>query len=80
MHLHCKQVIKNHRTRKWRPHSGNFISSILEVVQFLAVNKLALRGDYSTEKKSERGFKTSLFKFIIKKVNIIQEYLNKKCY
>lgn len=44
-----------------------YIKSIIEAVQFLVVNELALRGSYVIEEQSERGLFQKMFEYTIKK-------------
>lgn len=44
-----------------------YVRSIAEIVQFLAVNELALRGNYSLDQEKETGLFINLFEFTLKK-------------
>ena len=44
-----------------------YVRSIAEIVQFLAVNELALRGDYDLQNQEEKGLFINLFNFTASK-------------
>jgi hypothetical protein len=44
-----------------------YIKSIAEIIQFLAINELALRGTYEAEEHAEQSLFSNLFKFTLKK-------------
>ena len=50
-----------------------YVKSIAEVIQFLAVNELALRGSYVMEEEKERGLFISLFNYTLKKDKVLEE-------
>lgn len=50
-----------------------YIKSIIEVIQFLAVNELAFRGNYELDEEKEKGLFQSLFEYTIKKDPILKE-------
>ena len=49
-----------------------YIKSIAEVIQFLVVNELSLRGTFCTEMEKERNLFTNLFEYTMKKDNKLQ--------
>lgn len=50
-----------------------YIKSIVEVIQFLAVNELAFRGDYEIDEHVENGLFFKLFEFTMKKDKTLAE-------
>ncbi|KAH0816091.1 hypothetical protein GEV33_006700 [Tenebrio molitor] len=50
-----------------------YIKSIAEIIQFLAINELALRGAYEAEEHAERSLFSNLFKFTLKKDTLLSE-------
>jgi hypothetical protein len=46
-----------------------YIKSIAEIIQFLAINELVLRGTYEAEEHAERSLFSNLFKFTLKKIH-----------
>ncbi|XP_057662275.1 uncharacterized protein LOC130897444 [Diorhabda carinulata] len=52
-----------------------YVESIAEIIQFLTVNELALRGNYDIEHEQERGLFLNLFKYTIKKDEKLAECL-----
>ena len=46
-----------------------YVHSIAEIVQFLAVNELAFRGDYDLQNQEEKGLFINLFNFTASKVS-----------
>jgi hypothetical protein len=50
-----------------------YIKSIAEIIQFLAINELVLRGTYEAEEHAERSLFSNLFKFTLKKDTLLSE-------
>lgn len=50
-----------------------YVKSIVEVIQFLVVNELSLRGNYVIEEATERGLFTKLFEYTMKKDKTLAE-------
>ncbi|CAH0384780.1 unnamed protein product [Bemisia tabaci] len=53
-----------------------YVKSIIEVVQFLVVNELALRGNYNLDEHVEQGLFENLFEFTIRKYEKLAEICN----
>ncbi|XP_031329369.1 zinc finger protein 862-like [Photinus pyralis] len=50
-----------------------YMKSIIEVIQFLVVNELALRGNYNLEEHTERGLFNKLFEYTLRKDKFLAE-------
>lgn len=51
-----------------------YIKSIAEIIQFLVVNELALRGHFNIENYEERGLFKNLFEYTLRKDKYLSEY------
>ena len=49
-----------------------YVTSVFEIIQFLVVNELPLRGDYNKEDHSETGLFIALFEYALKKDSELQ--------
>lgn len=52
-----------------------YVKSIIEIIQFLAVNELAFRGNYDLDEAKEKGLFNSLFEYTVKKDPLLKEAL-----